>query len=153
LIMKIPVEIMVSNKRLDYREMAGVSDVPEPKESVDSYVGYLKFNNHGFVLDYLEANDGFGRIETSVIYKNGSVLLSRRGDIDTNLVFIEGKSCDCACYTERSQFSLRVTTKELSSNISTLGGKLTIDYTVDIMGNVAEKNTLCVSLCPVDSVS
>lgn len=151
--MKIPVEIMVSNKRLDYRELVGISDIPEPKESVDSYVGHLSLNNQGFSLSYLEANDGFGRIETNVIYKNGYVLLIRRGDIDTNLVFIEGKSCDCACYAERRQFNLRVSTKELKSDISVLGGKLTIDYTVDIMGNVAEKNTLCVSLCPVDSVS
>jgi len=34
-----------------------------------------------------------------------------------------------------------------------LGGKLSIDYTVDIMGSMAEKNTMCLSVCPIESVS
>ncbi len=151
--MKIPVEIMVSNKRLDYRELSGVSDIPAPKESVDSYIGYLRLTSRGFVLEYVEENDGFDTLETSVIYKNGTVLLSRRGEIDTNLVFIQGVSCDCVYYSGYRQFSLRVNTSKLGTDITALGGKLSIDYTVDIMGNTAEKNTLCLSVCPIESIS
>lgn len=151
--MKIPVEILVTNKRLDYRDITTLSDAVDPKETVSGFSGFMEIEENGFSLEYTEELDGFNELETSVIYKNGTALISRRGDVNTNLVFVPGASCDCVYYSGYRQFSLRVTTKNLSTDIGVLGGKLSIDYTVDIMGSMAEKNTMCLSVCPIESVS
>ena len=151
--MKIPVEVMVSNKRFDYREVSSVGEIPTPKESSEYFVGDLKLNSEGFNLIYTEDNDGFDVVETSVIYKNGMVVLRHGGDINSSLVFVKGKSCDCFYPSGGKQYSVCVTTHNISSDIGILGGRIIIDYTVDIMGNRAEKNTLCLSLCPLNRVS
>lgn len=151
--MKIPVEIMVTRKKMDYRDIHSVSDVPEPKESMDSYNGYMVIKGKNIAIDYSEELEDGVKLDTSVMYEKGVALISRRGDINTNLVFNPGKSCDCVCHNGYRHMNLRVNTKKLSSDIGLLGGKLKIDYTVEILGNLAEKNSICVSVCPADSVS
>lgn len=153
MIMKVPVEILVTNKRLDYRDIVSLSDAVDPKETISGFSGYMETNANGFSLEYSEDIDGFNELETSIIYRNGVALISRRGDINTNLVFVPHTSCDCVYYSGYRQLSLRVTTKNLTTDIGALGGKLSIDYTVDIMGSMAEKNTMCLSVCPIESVS
>ena len=151
--MKIPVEILVTNKRLDFRDISGISDAVDPKETLDSFSGFMEINDKGFVIEYTEDPDGESELETSVIYENGVALISRRGEINTNLVFIPHNSCECIYYSGYRQLSLRVFTRKLDTDISALGGKFSVDYTVDIMGNMAEKNSMCVSVCPIESVS
>ncbi len=151
--MKLPVEIMVTNKRLDYRDMNITGDIPEPRESTDSYTGYMVVKGKRISIDYSEDYDDGERLDTSVMINDGVALISRRGDINTNLVFRAGQSCDCICDNGYRQMSLRVNTKKMSSDIGPLGGKLKIDYTIEIMGNLAEKNSICVSVCPSDSAS
>lgn len=151
--MKLPVEIQITNKRLSYREIGMPCDVPEPRESTDLYSGYMRVSGRNISIDYQENGGNGEKLDTSVIFKDGIALISRRGETRTNLVFSPGKSCDCMCDNGTGHMSLRVSTKKLSSDIGRLGGKLKIDYTVEIMGSVAEKNSMCVSVCPSGSAS
>lgn len=151
--MKLPVEIMVTNKRLDFRDLSGPGDCPEPIESTDSFTGYMVVTGKRVSIDYREDFDDGEMADTSVMLKDGVALISRRGEINTNLVFEAGKSLECICDNGYRPVSLRVNTKRLTSDIGPLGGKLKIDYTIEIMGNLAEKNSICVSVCPADSAS
>ncbi len=151
--MKFPVEILVTNKRLDYKDLSYRGDIPEPRESTDSFTGYMEIKGKDIAINYTEDYEDGELLQTSVMLNNGIALISRRGDIHTNLVFSQGKSCECICDNGYRQMSLRVNTQKMSSDIGKLGGKLKIDYTVEIMGNLAEKNSMCVSVCPTDSVS
>lgn len=151
--MKMPVEIMVTNKKLNYRDMCVAGDVPEAHESCESYSGFMIINGEKLSLNYDEIFDDGVTASTSVMLQNGVVLISHRGDINTNLVFLPGDSCDCVCHNGYRNMNLRVNTKSLNSDIGPLGGKLKIDYTIEIMGNLAEKNSMCVSVCPADSAS
>ncbi len=151
--MKMPVEIMVTNKKLNYRDMCVAGDIPEAHESTESYNGFMVINGEKLSLDYDEVFDDGITASTSVMLQNGVALISHRGEINTNLVFLPGDSCDCVCNNGYRTMNLRVNTESLKSNIGPLGGKLKIDYTIEIMGNVAEKNSICVSVCPSDSAS
>lgn len=151
--MKLPVEIQITNKKLSYRDMSVPGDIPEPRESTGSYRGYMQVSGKRVSIDYSEDGGDGEKLDTSVIFKDGVALISRRGELNTNLVFSPGRSCDCMCDNGCRQMSLRVNTKRLSSDIGRLGGKLKIDYTVEIMGNLAEKNSICVSVCPSGSAS
>lgn len=153
MIMRVPVEIFVTNKRLNYRDLSMVSDAPEAKESTNSFSGFMDVKGDNCLLDYEEVFDDGEVASTTVMVKNGSALISRRGDINTNLVFMQGESCDCVCHNGYRNLNLRVNTKKIKSDLCRLGGKLSIDYTIEIMGNLAEKNSFCVSVCPSDSVS
>lgn len=151
--MKIPVEIMVSTSRLDYRDPTVIGDRGEPKESMDSYNGILDIKGKSYTLSYVEELDNGIVLDTSVMYKDGIALISRRSDINTNLVYNVEKPCDCVYNSGNKQFNLRVRTTRIKSDICNMGGKLFIDYTVDIMGNVAEKVGICISVCPTESAS
>ncbi len=151
--MKTPVEIMVTNKKFNYRDMYVAGDIPEPHESSESYNGFMEIKKGTVTLDYEEALDGGITASTSVMLQNGVALISHRAEICTNLVFHPEKSCDCVCNNGYRNLNLRVNTTKLKSDIGPLGGKLNIDYTIEIMGNLAEKNSICVSVCPADSAS
>lgn len=151
--MKLPVEIMVTNKKLNYRDMCVAGDIPEPRESTESYTGYMVVRGKKVHIDYDEVFDDGAIAKTSVMLENGTALISHRGEINTNLVFRQGESCDCVCHNGYRHLNLRVNTKRLKSDLCPLGGKLKIDYTIEIMGNLAEKNSICVSVCPSDSAS
>lgn len=151
--MKMPVEIMVTNKKLNYRDMCVAGDIPEAHENTESYNGFMEIKGEKLSLDYTESFDDGVTANTSVILQNGAALICHRGEISTNLVFLPGDSCDCICNNGYRIMNLRVNTKSLHSDIGPLGGKLNIDYTIEIMGNVAEKNSICVSVCPADSAS
>ena len=142
--MKLPVEIMVTNKKLNYRDLYTAGDVPEAHESTESYNGFMSIKGEKLSLDYDEVYEGGLTASTSVVVQDGVVLISHRGEINTNLVFLPGDSCDCVCHNGYRNMNLRVNTKSLNSNIGPLGGKLNIDYTIEIMGNLAEKNSMCV---------
>lgn len=153
MIMKLPVEITVTNRKLNYRDMVAAGDIPEPRESAQKYRGYMVIKGKRLSIDYDELFEDGESASTSVMVEKGMALISRRGDINTNLVFRKGESCDCVCHNGYRNMNLRVNTKSLDSNLGPLGGKLNIDYTIEIMGNVAEKNSICVSVFPSDSAS
>lgn len=151
--MKLPVEIKVTNKRLDFKDLSRCEDFPEPVESTDSYTGYMEVTRKKVSIAYSESFDDGEREDTNVLLKDGVALISRRGAVRTNLVFEQGRTLDCICDNGYAPVSLRVNTKSMSSDIGPLGGKLKIDYTIEIMGSLAEKNSICVSVCPEGSAS
>ncbi len=151
--MRLPVEITVTNKKLNYHDMRVVGDIPEPRETSANYYGYMEIDDKGVTVDYDEVFDD-GEVEsTSVILQDGVALISKQGEYRTNLIFRPGNSCDCFWHNGYRHMNLRVNTQSLNSNLCSLGGKLEIDYTIEIMGDLAEKNSMCVSVCPADSAS
>lgn len=151
--MRLPVEITVTNKKLNYRDMCAADDTPEPRESARNYSGYMVVRGKKIRLNYFEFYDDGAFSNTSVMLENGFALISQRGEVNTNLVFRQGESCDCVCQNDYGNLNLRVNTERLKSDICSLGGKLKIDYTIEIMGNLTEKNSICLSVCPAESVS
>ncbi len=152
--MRFPVEIMITNKKLSYRDMITPGDIPEPHESVESFEGYMNVKGKRLTIDYKEYFDDGEIADTSVMLEDDLALISRRSDeMITNLVFRQGAVYDCVCYNGYRNMNLRVSTRRMKSDMSAIGGKLNIDYTIEILGNLAETNSICVSVCPTDSVS
>ena len=52
--MRFPVEIMITNKKLSYRDMITPGDIPEPHESVESFEGYMNVKGKRLTIDYKE---------------------------------------------------------------------------------------------------
>ncbi len=152
--MKIPVEIMLTSKRIDYRDGIPAGGELKYAEEVESFEGQLTIKKDGFELEYRNELSSFSYMDTYLVYKNGTLLYNRSGkNMSNSIVLVEGATCNCVYTAGNRQVGVNVNTKRLSTDMCALGGKLHLEYSVDFGGNMDENNTLCFSVCPMDSVS
>jgi uncharacterized beta-barrel protein YwiB (DUF1934 family) len=148
--MKIPIDIHVRSERLctDLARRGRENDRPEID---DFYVtGVLKKQKDGIRIEY---NEEDGEITTLVhLFPDEMVSINRMGPINSHMTFSHGKAFTCICNTGFFPLQMRVCTKKLTNSISTDGGKLDIEFSVEIVGNLAEKNRLTLSVSPDKSI-
>ncbi len=148
--MKIPIDINITNRRLagemiDFQPQNPETDVLDAK-------GYMEKTKNGLRLEFFETRGNEGVTTTICTLAEDTVSLSRVGGFNSHLVFIRNKSHTCICDTGIFPLQMRVFTKKLLNSLTLEGGKLDIDYTVEIVGNIAEKNRLTVSVSPDKSI-
>ena len=148
--MKIPIDIHVRSERIGTEIIRRGSG--ENKPETDDFVvsGIMKNTKNGLQIEYSEEN---GAVITTInVFKDGMVSINRIGGINSHMVFESGKSFLCICNTGFFPMQIRVRTNSLENTLSLDGGKLDIDYNVEIVGNLAEKNKLSFSVSPDISV-
>lgn len=149
--MKIPVDINVKFERTDFSNLRNVADTPAPTVVESCYKGVMSVSKKALMLEYEEGTDFNGERLRTVVSSFGDVVsISRSGGFNSSFVFEEGKFCDCMCETGFMPMSLRVHTKRLVNGLSPDGGKLELNYTVEIVGNLAESSSFELSFAPVN---
>ena len=106
-------------------------------------------------MEYSEIGESGKKSSVTTINTFGDnriVSVNRIGQLNSHMVFEEGKCHTCIYDTGFFPMHLRVCTKGLTNNLSLQGGKIDIDYSVEIVGNLAEKNKLSVSVSPDKSI-
>lgn len=151
--MKTIVDIRIDNKKVVFRDFGVPGDIPEPRETSESFLGNLDVTEDGIKIYYHEIYDNGETVESTIIIKDDIAMVSYKGDCDINLVFKQGEACDCFWNDGYKSMSVRVKTKSLKSDLCSLGGRLEIDYSIEIMGNLVETNVFSVSVYPVSSIS
>lgn len=148
--MKIPIDIHVRSER-EGTEIVRRNPGDNPIETDDFVVsGTMKTTKNGIRIEYSEEK---GAVITLIdIFKDGMVSINRSGGIRSHMVFSSGKAFLCICNTGFYPMQIRVRTTKLENTISFDGGKLDIEYSVEIVGNLAEKNKLSFSVTPDASV-
>jgi len=153
--MKIPINIHIESERI-YSDLGFKSDQnSEPETSSVRINGFMKKTKNGIQVEYIEdENSGMGNTVTTIstLGNNKVISVSRVGQLNSHMVFEQGKCHTCIYDTGFFPMQLRVCTKELSNNLSLQGGKLNIDYSIEIVGNLAEQNKLSVSVSPDKSI-
>lgn len=146
--MKIPIDIRVKSERITPNPLKRGEEHPETEDFKVS--GTLKKTKNGFRIEYNEEND---TVTTTIdTFEDDTVSVNRIGPINTHMVFADGKSHTCICNTGFFPLQMRVRTKRLVNSLSMDGGKIDIDYTVEIVGNLAEKNKISFSVSPDVSI-
>ncbi len=146
--MKIPVDIHVRSER----SFGGASpDNGEGHMDVEEFriSGTMKNTKKGYQIEYHEDN---GALITTVDTFGESVAINRVGQYNSHMVFSEERAHLCICDTGFMQMQMRVRTKHLFNTLTFDGGKLDIDFTVEIAGNLAERNRLVMSISPDKSI-
>lgn len=135
------------------QQMEGQGEPVSESMSTNTF-GFLKKTRHGFELEYLEdANRYVGSAVTTVsMLDDNIVTVNRLGMLGAYMVFEEGKSHTCVYDTQPQPVQLRIRTNRLENSISALGGKLDIDYTVQIAGTTAEHSRISMSVSPHESI-
>lgn len=149
--MKTPVDISVKFERTDFSSLRSAADTPAPTVVETSYKGLMTVSKKQLRFEYDEGKDFNGDKLKTVVASFGDVVsISRLGAYCSSFVFEEGKSCDCICDTGFMPMNLRVYTKRMVNGLSPDGGRLELDYTVEIIGNLAETSSFTLSFAPVN---
>lgn len=146
--MKIPIDIHVRSERISADLIRRGEETPETEDFRVS--GTMKKTKGGFHIEFNEENNATST--TIVTYDDDMVSLNRIGPINSHLVFADGKVHTCICNTGFFPLHMRVRTKSLKNSLSMDGGRLDIDFSVEIVGNLAERNKLSVSISPDISI-
>ncbi|MBR0231341.1 MAG: DUF1934 domain-containing protein [Clostridia bacterium] len=148
--MKIPIDIRVQSERLcnDLAHMGFKEPIPQKDDYLVS--GFMRKTRDGFRIEFREKEDG--ATTTIDTFADDTVALNRGGQLHSHMVFADGKTHVCICDTEYMPIQMRIKTKKLANTLSMQGGKLDIDYTVEIVGNLAETNRLRFSVSPDKSI-
>lgn len=148
--MKIPIDIRVHSERIctDLARM-GISE-EHPQSDDFTVSGTMKKLKDGLSIQFSE---GGGAVITTVdVFDDQIVSVNRIGEVNSHMVFDDGKAHLCICNTGFFPLQMRVRTKSLKNSLTFEGGKLEIDYSVEIAGNLAEKNKLSFSVSPDISI-
>ena len=146
--MKIPIDIRVRSERISPDPMRKNEEHPESDDFRVS--GTMKKTKGGFHIEYSEEND---TVTTTIdTFEDDTVSVNRVGPINSHMVFADGKVHTCICNTGFFPLHMRVRTKSLDNSLSMEGGRLDIVYTVEIVGNLAERNRLSFSVSPDVSI-
>ncbi len=106
----------------------------------------LSFDGERIAISYAESElTGMEGSETTVSFdpkEPGLVTMMRGGTVFTMLVFEAGRHHMCTYETPYSTFELGVYTRTLANTITEHGGKLTVDYAVELRGAGAQRTKL-----------
>ncbi len=146
--MKIPVDIRISNERINAASIMRGEERGETEEIVVS--GTMRNTRRGLCIEYTEQDNSV--MTTINVFKDDTVALNRIGPMRTHLIFTDGMAYDCIIGAGERQFQMRVRTKNLENTLTMDGGKLFVDYSVEIVGSLAEKNKLTLAVSPDASI-
>lgn len=144
--MKIPVNVNVKTQKLLGNPSDGASET-ETRET--NAPGFIHITRGGLRLEYIEnAPDGDRAVTTVNLIGENMVAMNQSGGSGAYMVFEEGKTHSCVFNNGYFPMELRIRTRELKNTISKTGGKLDVDYTVDIIGSRAENSHITLSVYP-----
>ena len=107
--------------------------VGDPEVTVISASGSLTAEGDVLTLQYAEEGEG-QRTDVTLSYRNGGIILSRRGSVVVDLVFEEGEECRSVYSVPPYKFDMTVDTRRIRSTLSEDGGELQLIYNMNIGG-------------------
>ncbi len=124
-------------------------EFPSPNESVLTSYGIVEKSADGTVRISYEDSEITGLagcLTTFCLVPDGSVILLRRGEIRTCMIFRRGSRQVCEYTPDGSMPAVVLHTHELEGEVGEAGGSILVKYSVEIRGTVVERNEICVSL-------
>lgn len=108
---------------------------------------YLERNGNRYI-SYKEYDEDTNESQTSILKIEGSrcVTLMRGGAEGTRLILEKGKRHLCQYATDYGQMMLGVFTSGVDNQLTDNGGKLTVNYTLDLDANLSSVNQLCITV-------
>ncbi len=89
---------------------------------------------------------GLGGTKTSIEIGNDYVSLLRRGTVNSQMLFIEGKKTTSLYSLPFGELTIDIHTKSLSADVNENGGKLKVDYIIDINSSAGGHNTFDINI-------
>ena len=96
--------------------------------------GTLREFEGDYIITYSDDPTESGeKIKTQLtIQKNGTVILDRRGDLNSRLVITEGERNQCLYAIPQGSMTLGIYGKQVKSNMTDSGGTVKMVYSIDM---------------------
>lgn len=120
-------------------------DVGEIK--IDTVGSYTTKNGARFIAyqEYDEDNPNISHTAVLKIEDNKMVTMSKAGT-HTRLILEKGRRHTCLYETGYGHLHMGVFTSELKNELTDKGGKLKVNYTLDIDSTLSSRNELCIEV-------
>ena len=134
-------EVIITIKGLQSYEDSGDDNV----ELVTSGRFYEK--NGCYYVSYKESElTGLGDTTTTVKIENKKVTVMRFGELETHMIFEEGKKHISYYDMGFGALTVGINTKKIDKTIGESGGEMKIDYSMEINNAVTGENALCMHI-------
>lgn len=130
-------------------------DCQNPDEPIELETGG-KFGiiNNKYFIKYEESDmTGFPDTVTTLKIWEGNVIVTRRGKYNMKLCYVEGKRNLCLYPTPYGEIGASIKTFNVDFDFGDKTGWLKVDYTIDADNENFCKNSLNISINPIDSIS
>ena len=109
--------------------------------------GTLMLAEDGVRLSYTESElTGLDGTRTDFLITDGAVILSRRGDVSSRMVFRVGSREPFSYDTPYGTLAMHTDTYKIKNTLSAHGGSLEIEYDLDLEKTVISRNRFCVEV-------
>ncbi|ARP50991.1 MULTISPECIES: DUF1934 domain-containing protein [Caproicibacterium] len=141
---------MEENYLISIRGRQMVNDQTSEIE-VTAFGSYIKKNGKRFIT-YKEYDKDTNHSQTSVLKVEDSrcITLMRGGMDGTRLILENGKRHMCQYSTEYGQMMLGVYTSNVDNQLTDEGGRLIVNYTLDLNANLSSVNQIYITVKEVD---
>lgn len=103
--------------------------------------------NGNYYISYKESElTGLGNTTTTVKVEKNKVTVIRFGDLETHMIFEEGKKHISYYDMGFGALTVGISTKSIDKSLSDLGGRMKIDYAMEINNAVAGESALCMDI-------
>ncbi len=103
--------------------------------------------NGNYYISYKESElTGLGNTTTTVKIEKNKVTVIRFGDLETHMIFEEGQKHISYYDMGFGSLTVGISTKSIDKSFSELGGKMKIDYAMEINNAVAGESALCMDI-------
>ncbi len=142
--MKIPVTVNIKTERKTHDPLH--LDKPRTEIRTATVNGYLSRTKKGLTCVFSEEESD--TVTTVSSLGKNLVSVNKIGYFNSLMVFDTEKSYSCIYHNGNMPMQLKVSTKSLRNGLTEQGGKIDIDYTVEIVGNLAEHTKMSFSVLP-----
>lgn len=112
------------------------SQVEDPGSIVEFVTeGRLSKETGGYLIEYdesdLTGNDG---VTTTILLENGSVTMSRSGEVDSQMVFLRNSVYESNVSTPGGMMRMNILATNLKSDLSDKSGNVDLEYELKLGG-------------------
>lgn len=116
-------------------KVKGTQGVDDEKTVIElSTEGTLREFEGDYIITYCEdPTESGSKTKTQLtIQKNGTVILDRRGDLNSRLIITEGERNSCIYAIPQGSMTLGIYGKKVKSNMTDNGGTVKMVYSIDM---------------------
>ncbi len=126
-------------------KIKGIQGADNDKSVIElSTEGVMRSFDGEYILTYSEQQtlDG-SNLKTQLTVKNNkTVILERKGDLNSRLVITEGERNSCIYAIPQGSLTLGIYGKEVKCDLTETGGRLKMSYAIDANLNPLSENTV-----------
>lgn len=126
-------------------KIKGIQGLDDDKDVIElSTEGTLRRFEDEYIITYSEDQTVEGsKIKTQLTVKDsGTVILERRGDLNSRLIITEGERNNCLYAIPQGSLTLGIYGKEVKADLCDSGGTVKMVYTIDVNLEPLSENTV-----------